>query len=93
MLKPVQVIVEPKETPLPDRDDIIRAVRARETGIGYRYAGLGDRQILAVDPGAAGVESRIRLTHHTRGAPRHGHSSHRCAPIDLTGDGELLVAA
>ena len=57
-LEAVEVVVEPEEAAAPDPDDVVGEVRADEAGVEDRDAGLGDRDVLALDPGVAVVHAR-----------------------------------
>ena len=56
----VEVLVEPEELALPDRDDVVGRVRAQEAEVENRHACLGNRHEPAVD-----------VRHACRGVRRH----------------------
>ena len=66
------MVVEPEEAAAPDPDDVVGEVGADEAGVEDRDACLGDRDVLALDPGVAVVHAgRSMPQPTTRRATRH----------------------
>src|SRR5206468_3744117 len=69
--QPVEVVLEAEEPPLPHADDVIGQVGPDEPRVQDRDPRLGDRDVLALDPGAPCRES---CAHHAPFSPMDNHA-------------------